>query len=62
MESGIDTISIGEKELKLLMNFLNDALEEIRTCEEIEKKNNQIDRVLGHIQQYLEIKKGSGYF
>lgn len=54
MESGIDTISIGEKELKLLMNFLNDALEEIRTCEEIEKKNNQIDRVLGHIQQYLE--------
>jgi len=47
-------IAISEKELKLLMNFLKDDLKEARESEDTEKKNSKIDRVLEHIQQYLE--------
>lgn len=47
-------ISISKKELKLLMNFMKDDLKEARESEDTEKKNSKIDRVLEHIQQYLE--------
>ena len=50
---GLD-MSISEKELKLLMNFVKDDLKEARESEDTEKKNLKIDRVLEHIQQYLE--------
>ncbi len=47
-------MAISEKELKLLMNFVKDDLKEARESEDTEKKNSKIDRVLEHIQQYLE--------
>lgn len=47
-------MAISEKELKLLMNFIKDDLAEAKESEDAEKKNNKIDRVLEHIQQYLE--------
>jgi hypothetical protein len=47
-------MAISEKELKLLMNFIKDDLTEAKESEETEKKNKKIDRVLEHIQQYLE--------
>ena len=50
----MEEMSISEKEMKLLMNFVKDDLKEARDSEDIEKKNNKIDRVLEHIQQYLE--------
>lgn len=50
----IDEMAISEKEMKLLMNFVKDDLKEARDSEDIEKKNSKIDRVLEHIQQYLE--------
>jgi len=50
----MEEVAIGDKELKLLMHFIEDALKEARECEDVEKKNNKIDRVLEHIQQYLE--------
>ncbi len=47
-------MSISEKELKLLMNFIKDDLTEAKEAAESEKKDRKIDRVLEHIQQYLE--------
>lgn len=47
-------MAISEKELKLLMNFVKDDLKEARDSEDTEIKNQKIDRVLEHIQQYLE--------
>lgn len=47
-------MSISEKELKLLMNFIKDDLKEARESDDTEKKNIKIDRVLENIQQYLE--------
>jgi hypothetical protein len=47
-------ITISEKELKLLMNFIKDDLTEAKECKEIETKDVKIDKVLEHIQQYLE--------
>lgn len=49
-----EKITISEKELKLLMNFVKDDLKEARNSENTEEKNEKIDRVLEHIQQYLE--------
>lgn len=46
--------AIREKEMKLLMDFVKDDLKEARDSEGLEEKNNKIDRVLEHIQQYLE--------
>ncbi len=50
----MDETAISEKEMKLLMNFVKDDLKEARDSEDIKKKNDKIDRVLAHIQQYLE--------
>lgn len=50
----MDEMAISEKAMKLLMNFVKDDLKEARDSEDIEKKNSKIDRVLEHIQQYLE--------
>lgn len=50
----LDKMSISEKELKLLMNFVKDDLTEARNSEDTQKKNEKIDRVLEHIQTYLE--------
>ena len=50
----LDEMAISEKEMKLLMNFVKDDLKEARDSEDVEKKNKKIDRVLEHIQQYLE--------
>ena len=51
---GTQDMAISEKELKLLMNFIKDDLMEAKETTDSEKKNNKIDRVLEHIQQYLE--------
>ena len=53
----MDEMAISEKEMKLLMNFVKDDLKEARDSEDVEKKNSKIDRVLEHIQQYLEDQK-----
>lgn len=49
-----ENMAISEKELKLLMNFFKDDLKEARETENTEEKNRKIDKVLEHIQQYLE--------
>lgn len=49
-----NNMAISEKELKLLMNFIKDDLQEAKDEQESEKRNKKIDRVLEHIQQYLE--------
>ena len=54
LQKSIMDKAISEKELKLLMNFVKDDLKEARESEDTEKKNSKIDRVLEHIQQYLE--------
>ena len=43
-----------EMAMKLLINFVKDDLIEAWDSEDVEKKNSKIDRVLEHIQQYLE--------
>ena len=50
----MDEMAIIKKEMKLLMKFVKDDLIEARDSEDVEKKNSKIDRVLEHIQQYLE--------
>ncbi len=35
----MDEMAIGEKEMKLLMNFVKDDLEEARDSEDVERKN-----------------------
>lgn len=50
----MENMAISEKELKLLMNFMKDDLTEAKEYEEIEAKNSKIDKILEHIQQYLE--------
>lgn len=50
----VNDMAISEKELKLLMNFIKDDLLEAKETEESEKKNQKIEKVLEHIQQYLE--------
>ena len=50
----MDEMAISEKEMKLLMNFVKDDLKEARDSEDVETKNDKIDRVLKPIQQYLE--------
>ena len=47
-------MGISEKVFKWRLNFVKDDLKEARECEDTEKKNSKIDRVLEHIQQYLE--------
>lgn len=47
-------VAISEKELKLLLNFVKDNLEEARETKDEENRNRRIDRTLEHIQQYLE--------
>ena len=49
-----ENMAISEKELKLLMNFIKDDLQEAKDEQETEKRNQKIDRVSEHIQQYLE--------
>lgn len=49
-----ENMAISEKELKLLMNFVKDDLKEAREIENTEEKDRRIDKVLEHIQQYLE--------
>ena len=50
----MDSMAISEKELKLLMNFIKDDLNEAKDSASVEDKDSKIDRVLKHIQQYLE--------
>ena len=47
-------MAISEKELKLLMNFIKDDLTDAKESDKEEIKNMKIERVLEHIQQYLE--------
>jgi hypothetical protein len=50
----MEEMAISEKELKLLMNFIKDDLTEAKECKEAETKDVKINKVLEHIQQYLE--------
>lgn len=43
-----------EKELKLILNFVKDNLQEARKTKDEENRNQKIDKTLEHIQQYLE--------
>ena len=47
-------MAISEKELKLLLNFVKDNLQEARETKDEENRNKRIDQTLEHIQQYLE--------
>lgn len=47
-------MAISEKELKLLLNFVKDNLQEARETKDEENRNKRIDKTLEHIQQYLE--------
>ncbi len=50
----MDEMAISEKELKLLLNFVKDNLQEARETKDEENRNKRIDKTLEHIQQYLE--------
>ena len=50
----MDEMAISEKELKLLLNFVKDNLEEAKETKDEENRNRRIDKTLEHIQQYLE--------
>lgn len=50
----MEEIAISEKELKLLLNFVKDNLQEARETKDEENRNRRIDKTLEHIQQYLE--------
>ncbi len=50
----MEEMGISEKELKLLMNFIKDDLIEAKESTDTEQKDRKIERVLEHIQQYLE--------
>ena len=50
----MEDMAISEKELKLLMNFIKDDLAEAKEISYEKKKNLKIEKVLEHIQQYLE--------
>lgn len=47
-------MAIREKELKLILNFIKDNLQEVRETKDDENRNNRINKTLEHIQQYLE--------
>ncbi len=47
-------MAISEKELKLLLNFVKDNLQEAKETKDEEIRNKRIDKTLEHIQQYLE--------
>ena len=47
-------MSISEKELKLLLNFIKDNLLEANETTDEEVRKERIERTLEHIQQYLE--------
>ena len=49
-----NNMSISEKELKLLLNFVKDDLEEVKKEKTAEEKDERVDKVLKHIQQFLE--------
>lgn len=50
----MEEMAISEKELKLLLNFVKDNLQEARETKDEENRNKRIDKTLEHIQQYLE--------
>lgn len=50
----LEKMAISEKELKLLLNFVKDNLQEARETKDEENRNKRIDKTLEHIQQYLE--------
>lgn len=54
MMAVMEEIAISEKELKLLLNFVKDNLQEARETKDEENRNRRIDKTLEHIQQYLE--------
>lgn len=47
-------MEMSEKELKLLLNFIKDNLIEAKESDDIGMKNKKIERILEHMQQYLE--------
>lgn len=47
-------MEMSEKELKLLLNFIKDNLIEAKEADDIGMKNKKIERILEHMQQYLE--------
>lgn len=47
-------IAISEKELKFLMDFMKEDLKEAREKENIEEKNEKIDKILEKIQKFME--------
>ena len=49
-----NNMSISEKELNLLLNFIKDDLEEVKKEKTAEEKDERVDKVLKHIQQFLE--------
>lgn len=47
-------MKMSEKELKLFLNFIKDDLIEAKESDDIGMKNKKIERLLEHMQQYLE--------
>ena len=50
----LQDMAISEKELKLLLNFVKDNLEEAKESKDENDRNMRIQKTLDHIQQYLE--------
>lgn len=50
----LQDMAINEKELKLLLNFVKDNLEEAKDTKNEEDRNMRIQKTLDHIQQYLD--------
>ena len=50
----MESMAISEKELKLMLNFIKDDLNEVKELQNTEDKNKKIDSILAHMQQYLE--------
>lgn len=50
----LQKMAISEKELKLLLNFVKDNLQEAKEATDEETRNKRLEKTLEHIQQYLE--------
>lgn len=50
----LQDVAISEKELKLLLNFIKDNLEEAKDTKDEKDRNMRIQKTLDHIQQYLD--------
>ena len=56
----LEEMAISEKELKLLLNFVKDNLQEARETKDEENRNKKIDKTLEHKKIERRLKKDYG--